>query len=189
MDPRPRLSLYEKKALLINAEFDAMGMGKYQWFVWSLCGLGYFLDLLWAQAFGLIATPLQQELGFSSKCPASAFVINATAQADSADAELGNIFTAFNAGLCAGAFVWGILVDIIGNVACSSRCSPQESALTGQVGNGPSTAPCSSPVSLGCAWEHQIPTMPFSCSRLSTGLGSGAISPSTRRSAWSSFLR
>ncbi|OWP04421.1 MFS sugar transporter [Marssonina coronariae] len=89
------LSLYEKKSRLVNEEFNAMGMGKYQWYIWSLCGLGYFLDLLWAQAFGLIATPLQQELGFSS-------------------GELGNIFSAFSAGLCAGAFVWGILVDIIG---------------------------------------------------------------------------
>ncbi|KAH7377523.1 major facilitator superfamily domain-containing protein [Cadophora sp. MPI-SDFR-AT-0126] len=89
------LTLFERKSLLINNEFNAMGMGKYQWYIWSLCGLGYFLDLLWAQAFGLIATPLQQELGFSS-------------------GELGNIFTAFNSGLCAGAFVWGTLVDIIG---------------------------------------------------------------------------
>jgi hypothetical protein len=60
------LTLYEKKALIINRELDAMGMGRYQWYIWSLCGLGYFLDLLWAQAFGLIATPLMQELGFSS---------------------------------------------------------------------------------------------------------------------------
>jgi len=60
------LSLYEQKCYLINREINAMGMGKYQWYIWSLCGLGYFLDLLWAQAFGLIATPLQQELGFSS---------------------------------------------------------------------------------------------------------------------------
>jgi hypothetical protein len=59
------LSLYEKKSLLIQRELDAMGMGKYQWYIWSLCGLGYFLDLLWAQAFGLIATPLQKELGFN----------------------------------------------------------------------------------------------------------------------------
>lgn len=72
-----------------------MGMGRYQWYIWSLCGLGYFLDLLWAQAFGLIASPLQQELGFS-------------------DRQLGNIFTAFSAGLTAGALVWGVLVDIIG---------------------------------------------------------------------------
>ena len=59
------LSLYEKKSLLIQRELDAMGMGNYQWYIWSLCGLGYFLDLLWAQAFGLIATPLQKELGFN----------------------------------------------------------------------------------------------------------------------------
>lgn len=50
---------------------------------------------MWAQAFGLAAPPLQQELGFS-------------------DAALGNIFSAFAAGLAAGAFVWGALVDIVG---------------------------------------------------------------------------
>lgn len=60
------LTAYEKKSVIINRELDAMGMGRYQWYIWSLCGLGYFLDLLWAQAFGLIATPLKQELGFSS---------------------------------------------------------------------------------------------------------------------------
>lgn len=59
------LTLYEKKALLVNRELDAHGMGKYQWYIWFLCGFGYMLDLLWAQAFGLIAAPLQQELGFS----------------------------------------------------------------------------------------------------------------------------
>ncbi|KUJ21677.1 MFS sugar transporter-like protein [Mollisia scopiformis] len=91
------LSLYEQKSLLIQRELDAMGMGKYQWYIWSLCGLGYFLDLLWAQAFGLIATPLQKELGFSG-----------------IDGQLGDIFTAFSSGLTAGAFVWGVLVDIIG---------------------------------------------------------------------------
>lgn len=65
-DAKP-LCLYDRKSLLINEEFNAMGMGRYQWYIWSLCGLGYFLDLLWAQAFGLIATPLQHELGFSSE--------------------------------------------------------------------------------------------------------------------------
>lgn len=94
-NPMDNMTLYEKKAHLIQVELDAMGMGRYQWYIWSLCGLGYFLDLLWAQAFGLIATPLQRELGFS-------------------DAQLGNIFTAFSSGLTAGAFVWGVLVDIIG---------------------------------------------------------------------------
>ena len=61
------LSLYEKKALLVNRELDSHGMGRYQWWTWGLCGFGYFLDLMWAQAFGLIVKPMQFELGFGSK--------------------------------------------------------------------------------------------------------------------------
>jgi len=58
------LTLYEKKCVLINREIDNNGMGKYQWYIWFLCGFGYLLDLLWAQAFGLVLSPLKQELGF-----------------------------------------------------------------------------------------------------------------------------
>ncbi|KAL9595142.1 MAG: hypothetical protein Q9219_006630 [cf. Caloplaca sp. 3 TL-2023] len=89
------LTLYEKKALLVNRELDSHGMGKYQWYIFFLCGMGYMIDLLYAQAFGLVEPALKQELGFST-------------------AASGNIFSSFNAGLCAGAFVWGVLVDIIG---------------------------------------------------------------------------
>lgn len=62
------LTLYEKKCILINREIDCHGMGKYQWWIWGLCGFGYMLDLLWAQAFGLVLSPLQQELGFPGEC-------------------------------------------------------------------------------------------------------------------------
>jgi hypothetical protein len=89
------LSLYDKKCVLINREIDAMGMGKYQWMIWGLCGFGYLLDLLWAQAFGLTLSPLQQELGFGND-------------------QSGNISTAFSAGLTAGAFFWGALSDVVG---------------------------------------------------------------------------
>ncbi|KAL8885333.1 MAG: hypothetical protein Q9215_006799 [Flavoplaca cf. flavocitrina] len=89
------LTLYEKKALLVNRELDSHGMGKYQWHIFFLCGLGYFIDLLYAQAFGLVAPAMKQELGFSTVAE-------------------GDLFSSFNAGLCAGAFVWGFLVDIIG---------------------------------------------------------------------------
>jgi MFS family permease len=89
------MSSYEKKCLLINEEIDNHGMGRYQWYIWILCGLGYLIDLLWAQAFGLVLGPVKQELGF-------------------ADNESGNISVAFSAGLTAGAFTWGVLVDIIG---------------------------------------------------------------------------
>ncbi len=79
------LTLYEKKALLVNRELDSHGMGKYQWYripdytflpllmecryIFFLCGMGYFIDLLYAQAFGLVAPAMQQELGFSSAFP------------------------------------------------------------------------------------------------------------------------
>lgn len=89
------LSLYERKALLVNRELESQGMGKYQWAVFFLCGFGYLLDLLWAQAFGIVLAQIQQEFGFS-------------------DAQSGNLSTAFSAGLTAGAFFWGFIVDIIG---------------------------------------------------------------------------
>src|ERR1700712_2595140 len=58
------MTLYEKKCVLINHELDSNGMGRYQWYIWFLCGFGYLLDLLWAQAFGLVLGPLMQEMGF-----------------------------------------------------------------------------------------------------------------------------
>lgn len=44
------VSLYERKCLLVNREIDLMGMGRYQWSIWVLCGAGYMIDLMWAQA-------------------------------------------------------------------------------------------------------------------------------------------
>lgn len=58
-------------------------------------GFGYFLDLLWAEAFGLVLSPLQQEFGFPSD-------------------KTSNISVCFSAGLTAGAAFWGIMVDIVG---------------------------------------------------------------------------
>lgn len=80
------LTLYEKKALLVNRELDSHGMGKYQWYrllnhdrtlrklltmfryIFFLCGMGYMIDLMYAQAFGLVEPAMKQELGFSSGC-------------------------------------------------------------------------------------------------------------------------
>jgi len=76
-----------------------MGMGRYQWSIFFLCGAGYFLDLAWAQAFGLVGSALQQELGVS-------------------DRNIANLSVAFNTGLTVGAFTWGLLVDILGRRWC-----------------------------------------------------------------------
>lgn len=88
-------SVLERKIVLLNRALDDIGMGKYGWYIFLLCGYGYALDLMWAQAFGLIASSAQQEFGIS-------------------DTQFGNIFTAFNTGLTVGAFTWGLLVDIVG---------------------------------------------------------------------------
>ncbi|KAI9722246.1 MAG: hypothetical protein M1812_001718 [Candelaria pacifica] len=116
MDPESEgLTLYEKKSLLVNRELDAMGMGKYQWYIFFLCGFGYLVDLLWAQVFGLVTAPLQQEIGFPGESYQLLFDGHRGPGADLLeDAQLGNISTCFAAGLTAGAGFWGILVDIVG---------------------------------------------------------------------------
>ncbi|CEL10317.1 hypothetical protein ASPCAL13438 [Aspergillus calidoustus] len=89
------LTLFERKAHLINEEFDRLGFGRYQQCIWLLCGFGYFLDLAWSQGVGLVASAIYQEMGV----PAG---------------RQGLIFTCANAGLAVGAFSFGIITDIIG---------------------------------------------------------------------------
>jgi len=94
-DEYAALTLYERKSLLVQKELDAMGMGRYQWCIWLLCGFGYFLDLAWAQLFGLVLSPISQELGVVST-------------------RQGDIYVAINVGLTVGAIFWGLSGDIIG---------------------------------------------------------------------------
>jgi len=168
------LSLYEKKCILINRELDSHGMGKYQWYIWCLCGFGYLLDLLWAQAFGLVLQPLRQEMGF----PAN---------------ESGNISVAFSSGLTAGAFVWGFLVDIIGwysdmlvTIPSSSFASTD---LYVQDENGPSTSPVSSRLPLDWDSVGVASTTPSLWSRPSVASVLVETFPSIRPSASSSSRR
>jgi MFS family permease len=73
--------------------------------------IGYFLDLCWAQAFGLVATPLSNELGIPGK--SSRYIITLR-KLTSSEGRIGDLSTAFNTGLTIGAFTWGLLVDILG---------------------------------------------------------------------------
>lgn len=92
----PTKTLRENKSMMISAELDRMGMGRYQVCIWLLCGFGYFIDLLWAQALGLIVTQVAYEF----------------------DGEIhgvtGPLSTAFSAGLTVGAFFFGLAVDVVG---------------------------------------------------------------------------
>eukprot|EP01119_Soliformovum_irregulare_P012500 TRINITY_DN3249_c0_g1_i3.p1 TRINITY_DN3249_c0_g1~~TRINITY_DN3249_c0_g1_i3.p1 ORF type:complete len:535 (+),score=118.58 TRINITY_DN3249_c0_g1_i3:112-1716(+) len=87
--------LVQRKMHLVNEELDRLGFGRYQLCIFFLCGMGYFLDLMWALLFGLVLPPLQRELGIP-------------------DAQIGDLGTCFSAGLTLGAFFWGVAVDIIG---------------------------------------------------------------------------
>lgn len=89
------MTIFEKKAALINAELDKFGMGRYQTCIWFLCGFGYFLDLAWAQGVGLIGSAVFQEMGVPDKQQAV-------------------LWSCSNAGLAIGAFSFGIIVDIVG---------------------------------------------------------------------------
>ena len=105
------LNPYERKCLLVNKEIDSMGMGRYQWYVWTLCGFGYKLDMLWIQAFNMTLKPIQQELGFDSE---SSLDIDKTPLKQCIGHETGYIATAFRLGMLVGAFVWGFVADLVG---------------------------------------------------------------------------
>uniref|UniRef100_V5EA20 Major facilitator superfamily (MFS) profile domain-containing protein n=1 Tax=Kalmanozyma brasiliensis (strain GHG001) TaxID=1365824 RepID=V5EA20_KALBG len=90
----PTKTLRENKSMMISAELDRMGMGKYQICIWVLCGCGYFIDLLWAQALGLIVTQVAYEFNV--------------------EGNTGVLSTAFNTGLTVGAFFFGFAVDVVG---------------------------------------------------------------------------
>ncbi|TKY88041.1 hypothetical protein EX895_003137 [Sporisorium graminicola] len=92
----PTKTLRENKSMMISAELDRMGMGRYQICIWFLCGCGYFIDLLWAQALGLIVTQVAFE--FDNQIHGST----------------GPLQTAFSAGLTVGAFFFGFAVDVVG---------------------------------------------------------------------------
>jgi len=88
-------TVMERKMILVNRQLNSFHMGRYQWSIWALCGFGYMVDLAFAKLFGLILSPMVTELGISA-------------------VDRGNLSSCFSAGLCVGAFGWGVLVDIIG---------------------------------------------------------------------------
>lgn len=69
-----------------------------------MCGFGYLIDLLYAQAFALVAPAMQQELGFSGM--QRRIFVKSRELSKLLDAALGNLFSAFGAGLCAGVSIY-----------------------------------------------------------------------------------
>lgn len=92
---RPDDSAAARHAALIDIELDRLGFGAYQRRIFLLCGLGYYLDLLWAQTLGLCLSVLVREVPI----PAG---------------QTGLLSACFSAGLTLGALVWGCLIDVLG---------------------------------------------------------------------------
>ncbi|KAF2501459.1 MFS general substrate transporter [Lophium mytilinum] len=56
-------SVYERKVAVVNRAMLDLGMGKYQWMVFGLSGLGWFMDVYWKQAINLIGPFVKEEFG------------------------------------------------------------------------------------------------------------------------------
>ncbi|KAJ5748806.1 uncharacterized protein N7511_010502 [Penicillium nucicola] len=88
-------TVYDRKAKIINRAIQDIGMGRYQWGLFVLCGMGWVADNLWLQGVALTLTPIATEFGISENesrfATCSLFV-----------------------GLIIGASFWGIASDAIG---------------------------------------------------------------------------
>ncbi|POR31849.1 Putative MFS-type transporter PB1E7.08c [Tolypocladium paradoxum] len=92
---RGHWSEYEIKSKLINKAIQDIGMGRYNWQLFILCGFGWFADNLWLQGVSLCLPSLSAEFGVSEK------TVRYTT-------------SACFLGLSAGSIIWGIGSDILG---------------------------------------------------------------------------
>ncbi|KAJ5856244.1 uncharacterized protein N7529_010188 [Penicillium soppii] len=86
---------YDRKAKVINRAVQDIGMGRYQWGLFVLCGMGWVADNLWLQGVALTLTPISKEFGISEN-------------------ESRFATCALFVGLIVGASFWGIASDAIG---------------------------------------------------------------------------
>ncbi|OJD35422.1 sugar transporter [Diplodia corticola] len=86
---------YDRKSKVINKAIQDIGMGRYQWQLFALCGFGWTADNLWLQGVALTLPQLSREFDVDDN------TIRYTTLA---------LFT----GLCIGASFWGIMSDVIG---------------------------------------------------------------------------
>ncbi|KZF24278.1 MFS general substrate transporter [Xylona heveae TC161] len=88
-------SVYDRKSKLINLAIQDIGMGRYNWQLFALCGFGWFADNLWLQGVALTLPSLSAEFGV-----------------DTTNVRYTTLATFL--GLCIGASVWGIGSDVVG---------------------------------------------------------------------------
>ncbi|KAI9664499.1 MAG: hypothetical protein M1821_005945 [Bathelium mastoideum] len=88
-------SIYDQRSKIINQAIQDIGMGKYQWRLFVLCGFGWLADNIWMQGVALTLPQLSVEFGVDSN------TIRYTTMAT-------------YIGLSFGASFWGVASDVIG---------------------------------------------------------------------------
>ncbi|KUJ18032.1 MFS general substrate transporter [Mollisia scopiformis] len=88
-------SAYDLKSKVINKAIQDIGMGRYNWELFILCGFGWFADNLWLQGVALTLPSLSTEFGVS-------------------ETQVRYTTCSLFIGLCIGASFWGIGSDIMG---------------------------------------------------------------------------
>ncbi|KAL8812981.1 MAG: hypothetical protein Q9200_000608 [Gallowayella weberi] len=86
---------YDRKSKVINKAITDIGMGRYQWSLFALCGFGWLADNMWLQGVALTLPSLSREFGVS-------------------ETHVRYTTCALFVGLCLGASFWGIASDVIG---------------------------------------------------------------------------
>ena len=86
---------YDRKSKIINKAIQDIGMGRYQWELFILCGFGWLADNMWLQGVALTLPQLTAEFG-----PSETRVRYTTC--------------ATFVGLCLGASFWGVASDVVG---------------------------------------------------------------------------
>ncbi|RDI80493.1 hypothetical protein Vi05172_g9649 [Venturia inaequalis] len=88
-------SSYDRKSKVINKAIQNIGMGRYQWELFMLCGMGWLADNLWMQGLALVLPQLSAEFGVSSSKVKTTTLVTFI-------------------GLSIGSTFWGVASDIIG---------------------------------------------------------------------------
>ncbi|KAL8731974.1 MAG: hypothetical protein Q9166_003106 [cf. Caloplaca sp. 2 TL-2023] len=86
---------YDRKSKVINKAITDIGMGRYQWSLFALCGFGWLADNMWLQGVALTLPGLTAEFGPS-------------------ETQVRYTTCATFIGLCLGASFWGVASDVIG---------------------------------------------------------------------------
>ncbi|KAL9000240.1 MAG: hypothetical protein Q9169_001142 [Polycauliona sp. 2 TL-2023] len=153
-------SAYDRKSKVINKAITDIGMGRYQWSLFALCGFGWLADNMWLQGVALTLPGLTQEFGPSEN-------------------EVRYTTCALFIGLCIGASFWGIASDVIGRRLAFNMTLFLAGVFGLGVGGGNSwVGTCALYACLGIGVGGNLPVdgalflefLPFASSGLLTGL-------------------